>query len=192
MEDIYNTKQRLESVPNKIKCSNISDSNKQKLAEFTHHCLADSVGKNKVSRYLYDLYNITLWLDRDFEKAEKGDIERVLFKLQETNYSEWTKRGHKVIIRKFYKWLRNSRVYPDEVDWIKTTIKENHKKLPEEILTPEEIKKLIKMYKSHTSRTIKELCDKKLLVCKNPEDREFKFYIITPLGKEVLKEVGKL
>lgn len=143
MEDLYNTKQRLESISNKIKNSNILENNKKKLLEFTNHCLADCIGKNKMSRYLYDLYNVTLWLNKDFESADKVDIEKVLFKLQETNYSEWTKRGYKVIIRKFYKWLRNSKFYPDEVDWIKTTIKENHKKLPEEMLSPEEIKRLI-------------------------------------------------
>jgi len=65
------------------------------------------VSKHKASRYLYDLYNITLSLNKDFEKADRKDIERVLFKLQESNYPEWTKRGYKVIIIKFHKWVRN-------------------------------------------------------------------------------------
>ncbi len=54
------------------------------------------------------------------------------------------------------------------------------------------IMKTTKMYKAHTSRTIKELLDKKLIVCKNPEDRAFKFYRITSLGKKVLEEAKKL
>lgn len=55
-----------------------------------------------------------------------------------------------------------------------------------------EIMKTTKMYKAHTSRTIKELLEKKLIVCKNPEDRTFKFYKITALGKKVLREVNNI
>jgi predicted transcriptional regulator len=54
-------------------------------------------------------------------------------------------------------------------------------------LSQPEIMKKTKMYKSHTSRTLSELLDKKLIVCKNPEDREFKFYKITPLGRKTLE-----
>lgn len=143
MEDLYNTEQRLKSILAKIKSSSISDENKKKLVEFTNHCLADTVGKNKMSRYLYDLLNISLWLNKEFNDATKQDIEKVLYKLQETKYSEWTKKGYKIIIKKFYKWLRKTKTFPDEVEWIKTAIKENHKKLPEEILNEEEIKKLL-------------------------------------------------
>ncbi len=52
-----------------------------------------------------------------------------------------------------------------------------------------EIMKMTKMYKSHTSRTIKELLEKKLIICRNPEDRVFRFYKITAPGKKTLKEI---
>ena len=48
------------------------------------------------------------------------------------------------------------------------------------------------MYKTYTSRTLKELSEKNLIVCKNPEDRSFRFYKITKKGKEILEEVQKL
>ena len=155
MEDLYNAEKRLETVLNKIKNSNILESNKQRLSEFTTHCLADSVGKNKASRYLYDMVNIAEWLGKPFEDANKKDIERIMICLENatkkdmkgnlTNifYSPWTKRGYKVIIRKFYKWLRDSKSFPDEVDWIKIAIKENQKKLPEHMLSEQEIMSLI-------------------------------------------------
>lgn len=54
-----------------------------------------------------------------------------------------------------------------------------------------EIMKITKMYKAHTSRTIKELLEKKLVICTNPGDRVFKFYKVTFLGKKVLMEVEK-
>ena len=55
-----------------------------------------------------------------------------------------------------------------------------------------EIMKLTGMYKAHTSRTLKELLSKKLILCRNPEDRMFKFYKITSLGKKTLGEAEKI
>jgi predicted transcriptional regulator len=52
--------------------------------------------------------------------------------------------------------------------------------------------KITKMYKSHTSRALKELVHKKLIICKNPSDRAFKFYKITSFGNKILNEVEKL
>lgn len=51
-----------------------------------------------------------------------------------------------------------------------------------------ELMRLTKMYKTHTSRTLKELVESKLIACKNPEDRAFRFYKITSLGRKVLEE----
>jgi len=48
------------------------------------------------------------------------------------------------------------------------------------------------MYKTHTSRTLKELSEKKLILCKNPEDREYRFYKITSKGREILEQVEAL
>ena len=55
-----------------------------------------------------------------------------------------------------------------------------------------ELMNITKMYKAHTSRTLKELSENKLIVCKNPEDRVFRFYKITALGKKILEEAKKL
>ena len=55
-----------------------------------------------------------------------------------------------------------------------------------------EIMKITQMYKSHISRTIKELLEKKLIICKNLEDRVFKFYKITASGRKILKDIKEL
>ena len=64
--------------------------------------------------------------------------------------------------------------------------------LNEKSISQPEIMRLTNMYKAHTSRTLKELMEKKLIVCRNPEDRAFKFYKIMALGKRVLKEVKNI
>jgi predicted transcriptional regulator len=55
-----------------------------------------------------------------------------------------------------------------------------------------QIEKQTEMYKSHVSRALKELKDKKLISCINPNDRDFKFYELTSEGKKVLSEVRKI
>jgi site-specific recombinase XerD len=149
-DDIYDEEKRLESVIKKVKKLKIPSTNKKTIIEFKDHLLATRVGKNKTSRYLYDLINIAEWLDKPFKRATKKDIERIIVILESakrkdaygnlTNilYSEWTKRGYRVLLRKFYKWLRGTRYFPDEVDWIKLGMKDCKKKLPQDLFTEEE------------------------------------------------------
>ena len=66
------------------------------------------------------------------------------------------------------------------------------KLLSEKEISQPEIIKITKMYKSHVSRTINELLEKKLIICRNPEDRVFKFYKITASGRKILKDIKEL
>lgn len=59
-------------------------------------------------------------------------------------------------------------------------------------LTPAQIMKKTGMYESHTSRALKELLNRKLITCKNPADRRFRFYAITASGKKIKKEAGRI
>lgn len=59
-------------------------------------------------------------------------------------------------------------------------------------LSQPEIMRELKQYKSHNSRTLKELIDNKFILCLNPEDRSFKFYKITKKGKDILKDVKRI
>ncbi len=47
-------------------------------------------------------------------------------------------------MKRFYKWLKGNNVtYPEEVKWITTTLKTKNRLLPENLLTEEEIQRLI-------------------------------------------------
>lgn len=84
--------------------------------------------------------------------------------------------------------------YPELVAFILRA--KNRKKilflLEKQDMYPGNIAKSTQMYKSHVSRTLKELEVKKLIQCKNPNDRSYRFYMITELGKKVLKETKKI
>jgi len=55
-----------------------------------------------------------------------------------------------------------------------------------------QIEKQTSMYKSHASRTLKELKSKGLIKCSNPDDRNFKFYELTAEGRKVLSQANKI
>lgn len=64
-------------------------------------------------------------------------------KIEKKDYTDWTKHDYKMILKRFFKWLRGFDDYPDEVKWIKVTVKRRKNLLPEELLTEEDVKKLI-------------------------------------------------
>jgi predicted transcriptional regulator len=58
--------------------------------------------------------------------------------------------------------------------------------------TPSEIAKQTNMYLTHASRTLRELCSKKLVKCLTPKERVGKYYEITKLGKKVLSQIRRM
>lgn len=63
--------------------------------------------------------------------------------------------------------------------------------LSDNVLMPSEISKLINVSPPHTSRALRDLEDKDLILCLNPDVKVGKLFILTDFGKEVLKCVKK-
>lgn len=59
-------------------------------------------------------------------------------------------------------------------------------------LTVVEISKLTKIARSNVSTKLIELRRRKLVECKNPESKKFRFYEITKKGSKILREIRKL
>ena len=59
-----------------------------------------------------------------------------------SSLSDWTKHDYKVTLKKFYKWL-NGGEEPSTVKWIRTTLQKQDRKLPEDMLTEDEVKQMI-------------------------------------------------
>jgi site-specific recombinase XerD/ribosomal protein L40E len=92
---------------------------------------------------MYTLITIAIILKKEFEYTDKDDIINLMNHINNnTNYSEWTIKDYKVTLKKYYRWLRKTEDYPEEVKFLKTTVKKSDKKLPESLLTIDEIKKL--------------------------------------------------
>ena len=145
--NIHNYERRYERVLERIKTNpNISEQDKKIILKFNDYCLSDGIGIAKIERYLGDTMKFSGMLKKPFSEANKEDIRRVIGDLNQMGLAEETKRCFKIMLRKLYRIIRGIEEkgeYPEEVKWISLKLTSSHKKLPEELLTEEEIIKII-------------------------------------------------
>ena len=131
---------RLEGIKNGKHCS---ETNKKQMLEFYEYLFAEGLSIPRVEKYMGLLSRFDKEIQgKDFMQLEKKDIITFLAWLETTNYSEWTKKDYKVGLKKFYKWANNGTL-PSHISWIKSGMKNEKKLLPQELLTPEDVLKLI-------------------------------------------------
>ncbi len=141
--DIHTYGNRINAVLRSIEKSDLPKSSKSNLHEFYEFLVADALSKGRILKYLYHLLKIADWLDKPFKDAKKKDIIRVVQVIETQDYTAHTKHDYKIVIKRFYQWLRGTEGYPEEVSWIRSTIKRKDSMIPEELLTVEEIEKQI-------------------------------------------------
>lgn len=130
-----------------IENSKISTRNKKLIFRFKDDCVRDGLTKARIIKLMDTMKCIAIIFDKDLDKVTKRDVQRFVTYVQENEkFGVWTKAAYKVILKKFYKWLKgNSETYPEEVRWVKTNINKNLIRLPAEsgLLTEDDIKLLI-------------------------------------------------
>jgi len=145
--DIHNYKRQFERQVEIIQESKeISQDNKECALNFKDYLLSEGLGFAKIGRYLLDVRKFSRLLGKNFIDAGKDDIRRVVADIEQSNLAPETKKSFKILLRKMYRFIRGideKGVYPEEVKWISIAIAKNHNKLPEELLTEEEIINII-------------------------------------------------
>jgi len=141
--DLYDYKGRLEHVLKITRKAKTSNNNKQILIRYKDDYIANGFSIARAVRVSYDLLRLARLLEKDFDKADAEDMRKVMVKLEDEGISERTKYDFKVSVKRFYRWLRKSKTYPDEVEWIRPRFTDRNHKLPKELLTEDDIKKLI-------------------------------------------------
>lgn len=138
-DEIHNYGRKTERIIERLNANR--NENSQLIVKFYHHLLVNSYSQARVSKYLETLNKLAMMLGRPFESATKDDIAELIKTIELSEYSDWTKRDYKIILKIFYRWFKNSEDYPEEVKWIKVKEGKNGT-LPEELLTYEDIEKL--------------------------------------------------
>jgi site-specific recombinase XerD len=118
--------------------SGLSKENVELIKNFVHSCYIESLSDQRILKYITTLKSIALLMNKEFVKATKKDIEQLIVAVNKKTKSEATRHDYKIALKKFYKWLYKG----DESEltkWFTTNIKNKDKKLPEDMLTEEEI-----------------------------------------------------
>lgn len=139
---IYNYDGRINRILDRIQSSDLYEDNRKELLNFYRECVLQSLSKARISKYLDTLQRIVKWLDKPLQEVKKEDIIDLVHKIERNGYSEWTKHDYKVILKIFFRWFKKTDEYPEEVKWIRTTPKIK-RKLPEELLSPDDIRNLV-------------------------------------------------
>ena len=147
-KDLYDYKKIIETTIKRIdRDTEVSKRNKKLIFDFKEDLESDGLSAPRVLFYLIRLDMLAKYLKKDFDKATRKDIKRLVgFINTKPDYSAETKHDYKVAIRRFYVWLGKKDFFIDKQSgepWFKVSIKKKDRKLPEEILTKQEVRKLI-------------------------------------------------
>jgi len=144
--------------------TNTLKENRDIILKFDDENKAQGLKDRTRGNYMTALYNFAEWLEnKKFQDVIKEDIISYInhLKSKVTITKNTRKEGLKsssidfvkMRLKRFYLWLNNDEEYPECVDWIE--FKKSYKKLfPEDILSEEEIKKMIKSAGSLRNRAI--------------------------------------
>ncbi|GCC10178.1 site-specific tyrosine recombinase XerD [archaeon] len=131
----------------------LSEGNRNVVQDFLNELEALGSAKVTMRQYLEGL----LFADKiiDFKTATKRDVMKVVGKIERSGNAPQTKMMRKAKLKKFFKWLRSyDDGYLPEVSWFRTTLSNNKKVLPEDLLTPEEVEKLISVAKDIRTKAL--------------------------------------
>ena len=109
-----------------------------------------------VLKHLYHLQRFMVALDKGvvLDKITKEEVERAMAKVEESDYALETKNQIKTVLKLFYKHRQGEdERYPKVVSWIKLSNK-TRKFLPEDILSEEEVLKMLESARSDRDRAV--------------------------------------
>jgi integrase len=136
---LYNHERNLKATEERIRNSSINEANKQHIFEFESYCFAEGLKIARVLKHLTELKVLAEMIGQDFKSMPKQDMMTLVGRIERMDREERTKQDYKSLIRKFFRWLGRE----DIVDWIKIPLRKDSRKLPEDMLSEEEIEKMI-------------------------------------------------
>jgi len=123
--------------------------NRQLILKFANTWLAKGFTKVRVVKLVYCLRRLSGWLGKPFGQATKEDIITLVGSIESKEYAENTKYDFKVILKMFYKWLKgDDEQMPREVSWLRPRVRNHSHKLPESLLTEEEVLRMAEAAKT--------------------------------------------
>lgn len=121
----------------------VSPGNKELILKFGNTWIARGCTKIRVVKLVYCLRKLAANLNKPFPDASKDDLVALVGHIEGDDLADSSKYDLKVILKMFYRWLRgNEEETPKEVAWIKPRLKNGRHKLPQELLSEQDVLKM--------------------------------------------------
>lgn len=134
----------------------ISKENRRLIKQFMNHKMSEGVSFAHIAKLLSSFRSImkhntprTFSLKHTTEKQLRTTITNI----ERGPYAEGTKHAFKVTLKLFYKWLYKGKV-PARVAFIKTSIRKERQKLPEDLLTKNEVERIIAACRNNRDKAL--------------------------------------
>jgi len=149
------SKSNLSNLLIKIGKRDIPVENRKAILEHDREIKANGLADNTRITYLIILDNFALSVKKPFKDISKDEIMTYLNNLS-LDFKASSVNLYGVCLKRFYKWLNGNEEYPTNIKWLKTTDKNKNKngKLPEELLTIVEIKKMAQVANNPRDKAI--------------------------------------
>lgn len=124
------------------KCS-IREDNKKIIRQYVEELEANGLKSSSIANRMYPIKKLATCINKNLKDAKKDDIIQYIKSLN--NLNPRVRNIYKLKIKNFYKWINQQegkKGLPECVEWIEVTIRNKTEK-PKEILTKEEIKRLL-------------------------------------------------
>lgn len=150
--DIYNFEQKLKNVYSVLERASFGEGDKELIRLFAEHLRAIGVSNKRLSKYIFHLKvigeNFPTARAGGFKEAKRKDVELFMSWLRQQRYTAQTIADCIMVLKRFYKFVRFGNVdwvtpYPEEVRWLRKTIKANEMREPK-ILSAKEIESMMK------------------------------------------------
>jgi len=140
---MYKSQTNFEQELGRLNASGLHSKTKKQIEDFSRIRLAKGSSKLRVVKCMYCIRYLAGWLNKDFSKATKTDLIKLVTEIDSKNYSDYTRYDFKIVLKMFYKWLLGKdEEFPKVIKWLKPRLKNAKHKLPEELLTAEEVANL--------------------------------------------------
>lgn len=146
MADIHNCKKRFEKACEKFNDLDLTTEDRLLVQKYINFCLCQNITYGKIAVYLYNLRVFLKELKKPIAEATKEDIARIMIEIDNYQWKSSTKNVFKIVVRRIYQIVYNMEGtldFPEIVRWVKLETKNRNRRLPEELLTNEELDLLV-------------------------------------------------
>ncbi len=141
-EDVYGYNKRFEGLLIKLQEEPINEESKISIKAYLKDYIARGNTTVRALKYGYSLKKIALLIsDKIIHKLNREEITDLVLKIQSSELKKRTQEDLLLTIKLFYKFIKKTENYPEEVSWIK--IRHEHNIITkDDLITKEEYKKM--------------------------------------------------